>query len=108
MIFEDTAWLDAHLLSLRSTLAQCFVRISSMCEELRIPLHPSVAGFFAWFDLRAALTAQTWEAEAELQQRLLAKKVVMLEGIGYSAGAPGFFRMVYTYPPFKHVEVSTV
>ena len=89
---------------LKATLAQKFEKISSLCQELNIPLYHSTAGFFAWFDLRCALESQTWEAEAALQDKLVSKKVVMLEGKVYSAGSPGFFRMVHTYPPWEFVE----
>ena len=77
-LFEDTKWIENHLISLRATLAQRFLRISELCESIGIDVYPSSAGFFAWFDLRAALESDTFEAEAQLQEELLSHKARLL------------------------------
>ncbi|XP_037240959.1 1-aminocyclopropane-1-carboxylate synthase-like protein 1 isoform X3 [Falco rusticolus] len=64
--------------------------------DVGIPILKSSAGLYVWADFRKFLKSQTFEAELELWQKLLDKKVLISPGKAFYCYEPGWFRLVFS------------
>ncbi|NXU55938.1 1A1L1 protein, partial [Turnix velox] len=64
--------------------------------DLGIPVFKSSAGLYVWADFRKFLKSQTFEAEFELWQKILDKKLLISPGKAFYCYEPGWFRLVFS------------
>ncbi|NXC71989.1 1A1L1 protein, partial [Anhinga anhinga] len=64
--------------------------------DVGIPVLKSLGGLYVWADFRKFLRSQTFEAELELWQKLLDKKLLISPGKAFECYEPGWFRLVFS------------
>ncbi|XP_069631247.1 1-aminocyclopropane-1-carboxylate synthase-like protein 1 isoform X3 [Haliaeetus albicilla] len=64
--------------------------------DVGIPVLKSSGGLYVWADFRKFLKSQTFEAELELWQKLLDKKLLISPGKAFYCYEPGWFRLVFS------------
>ncbi|KAM7123893.1 LOW QUALITY PROTEIN: 1-aminocyclopropane-1-carboxylate synthase-like protein 1 [Ciconia maguari] len=64
--------------------------------DVGIPVLKSSGGLCVWADFRKFLRSQTFEAELELWQKLLDKKLLSSPGKAFYCYEPGWFRLVFS------------
>lgn len=100
-LLEDESWLDAFLQRSQRALADASALARNLLTEKTVPFDETAnAGFFLWLDVRQFLQRtgkEGWEAERELNNRFVAKKVYLTSGELQHAEEPGLFRLVFTY-----------
>uniref|UniRef100_A0A8C0BMV2 Aminotransferase class I/classII large domain-containing protein n=1 Tax=Buteo japonicus TaxID=224669 RepID=A0A8C0BMV2_9AVES len=64
--------------------------------DVGIPVLRSSGGLYVWADFRKFLKSQTFEAELELWQKLLDKKLLISPGKAFYCCEPGWFRLVFS------------
>lgn len=100
-MLEDEPWLDAFFLRSQQALGNASALARKLLNDKSVAFDASAnAGFFLWLDVRRFLqgTGKTgWDAERELNDRFLKKKVYLTSGELQHAEEPGFFRVVFSY-----------
>lgn len=64
--------------------------------DIGIPVLKSSGGLYVWADFRKFLKSQTFEAELELWQKLLDRKLLISPGKAFYCYEPGWFRLVFS------------
>uniref|UniRef100_A0A8B9BVB8 Aminotransferase class I/classII large domain-containing protein n=1 Tax=Anser brachyrhynchus TaxID=132585 RepID=A0A8B9BVB8_9AVES len=64
--------------------------------DIGVPVLKSSGGLYVWADFRKFLKSQTFEAELELWQKLLDKKLLISPGKAFCCYEPGWFRLVFS------------
>ena len=100
-MLEDESWLDSFFLRSQQALGDASALARRLLREKYVAFDESAnAGFFLWVDVRRFLRGtgkEGWEAERELNNWFVAKKVYLTSGELQHAEEPGFFRVVFSH-----------
>nr|ABV48733.1 aminotransferase [Penicillium lilacinoechinulatum] len=98
---EDGA-LDMILANSRSNLRQSSQIIIDFLSFHEIPFYTPVAGVYIW--ARLGHLVNTWEEEADLNNKMEAAGVSVGAGRGYNEAQPGWFRITFALPEKELLE----
>eukprot|EP00760_Papus_ankaliazontas_P010089 PhM_4_TR14196/c1_g4_i4/m.27965 len=96
-VMADDKWMDEYHATNRALLEKEFNGLAAYLDELHIPyLRSTTGGMFLWVDFSQFLTAQTFEAEDALFERMFAEaRVLLTPGKTCKTQMPGRFRICY-------------
>jgi len=101
-LLSDERWVDEFIALNHRRLQHAYVELSTRLSKSKIQFHTPRAGIFAWADFRAYLTSPTFEAEAELAERILNEaRVNMIPGKIFMSPEPGWFRVCFARPDIE-------
>ncbi|NXC50915.1 1A1L1 protein, partial [Penelope pileata] len=94
---KDREWLD-HVFfpTNKKRLKEAQNLLVDGLADIGIPVLRSSGGLYVWADFRKFLKSQTFEAELELWQKLLEKKLLISPGKAFYCYEPGWFRLVFS------------
>ncbi|NWT44948.1 1A1L1 protein, partial [Chroicocephalus maculipennis] len=94
---RDRDWLDnVFLPTNKKRLKEAQNILVDGLANVGIPVLKSSGGLYVWADFRKFLKSQTFEAELELWQKLLDKKLLISPGKAFYCYEPGWFRLVFS------------
>uniref|UniRef100_A0A8C4UZ31 Aminotransferase class I/classII large domain-containing protein n=1 Tax=Falco tinnunculus TaxID=100819 RepID=A0A8C4UZ31_FALTI len=94
---RDRDWLDnVFFPTTKKRLKEAQNILVDGLADVGIPILKSSAGLYVWADFRKFLKSQTFEAELELWQKLLDKKLLISPGKAFYCYEPGWFRLVFS------------
>jgi len=104
---SDEAWLAHYVGTMRLRLKEAYDLVTARLDDAGVPYLSAEAGFFLVVDLRAWLTAPTWEAEELLWRRLLDEANLNLTpGAAMRGVEPGLFRLCFASVPSSTLAVA--
>ncbi|XP_010154756.1 PREDICTED: 1-aminocyclopropane-1-carboxylate synthase-like protein 1, partial [Eurypyga helias] len=96
-LLRDRDWLDnVFFPTNKKRLKEAQNILVDGLADLGIPVLKSSGGLYVWADFRKFLKSQTFEAELELWQKLLDKKLLISPGKAFYCYEPGWFRLVFS------------
>uniref|UniRef100_A0A669QPT0 Aminotransferase class I/classII large domain-containing protein n=1 Tax=Phasianus colchicus TaxID=9054 RepID=A0A669QPT0_PHACC len=96
-VLKDRDWLDnVFFPTNKKRLKEAQNLLVDGLADIGIPVLKSSGGLFVWADFRKFLKSQTFEAELELWQKLLDKKLLISPGKAFYCHEPGWFRLVFS------------
>jgi aspartate/methionine/tyrosine aminotransferase len=97
--------LKEYFPALRARLAHIHREVTGELSSKRIPYTTAQGGIVLWLDLRAFLSAQSFEGERHLCQEIFDRcKVNISPGAAFHCSEPGWFRLCYTLPEAERRE----
>ncbi|XP_048806787.1 1-aminocyclopropane-1-carboxylate synthase-like protein 1 isoform X3 [Lagopus muta] len=94
---KDREWLDnVFFPTNKKRLKEAQNLLVDGLADIGIPVLKSSGGLYVWADFRKFLKSQTFEAELELWQKLLDKKLLISPGKAFYCYEPGWFRLVFS------------
>eukprot|EP00076_Gallus_gallus_P017670 XP_015137430.1 1-aminocyclopropane-1-carboxylate synthase-like protein 1 isoform X3 [Gallus gallus] len=94
---KDRDWLDnVFFPTNKKRLKEAQNLLVDRLADIGIPVLKSSGGLYVWADFRKFLKSQTFEAELELWQKLLDKKLLISPGKAFYCYEPGWFRLVFS------------
>uniref|UniRef100_A0A8C9EYZ0 Aminotransferase class I/classII large domain-containing protein n=1 Tax=Pavo cristatus TaxID=9049 RepID=A0A8C9EYZ0_PAVCR len=94
---KDRDWLDnVFFPTNKKRLKEAQNLLVDGLADIGIPVLKSSGGLYVWADFRKFLKSQTFEAELELWQKLLDKKLLISPGKAFYCYEPGWFRLVFS------------
>lgn len=111
-ILNDAAWVERYVELNRKRISEAYTHVVTELRRFGVRYVPGAnAAFFVWLNLGSMLRGDgTVEGEtartgadvgitAEVHERLMAKKVFLVDGDAAGAEEHGWFRLVFTQPP---------
>uniref|UniRef100_A0A6G1RV18 1-aminocyclopropane-1-carboxylate synthase homolog (Inactive) like n=1 Tax=Hypotaenidia okinawae TaxID=2861861 RepID=A0A6G1RV18_9GRUI len=96
-LLRDRDWLDKVFFPTnKKRLKEAQNILVDGLADVGIPVLKSSGGLYVWADFRKFLRSQTFEAELELWQKLLDKKLLISPGKAFYCYEPGWFRLVFS------------
>ncbi|OXB53719.1 hypothetical protein ASZ78_011566 [Callipepla squamata] len=96
-LLKDRDWLDnVFFPTNKKRLKEAQNLLVDGLADIGIPVLKSSGGLFVWADFRKFLKSPTFEAELELWQKLLDKKLLISPGKAFYCYEPGWFRLVFS------------
>ncbi|KAM6210819.1 1-aminocyclopropane-1-carboxylate synthase-like protein 1 isoform 1-T2 [Sarcoramphus papa] len=97
LFLRDRDWLDnVFFPTNKKRLKEARNILVDGLAAVGIPVLKSSGGLYVWADFRKFLKSQTFEAELELWQQLLDKKLLISPGKAFYCYEPGWFRLVFS------------
>ncbi|XP_021244834.1 1-aminocyclopropane-1-carboxylate synthase-like protein 1 isoform X2 [Numida meleagris] len=94
---KDRDWLDnVFFPTNKKRLKEAQNLLVGGLADIGIPVLRNSGGLYVWADFRKFLKSQTFEAELELWQKLLDKKLLISPGKAFYCYEPGWFRLVFS------------
>uniref|UniRef100_A0A8V0XID9 1-aminocyclopropane-1-carboxylate synthase homolog (inactive) like n=1 Tax=Gallus gallus TaxID=9031 RepID=A0A8V0XID9_CHICK len=94
---KDRDWLDnVFFPTNKRRLKEAQNLLVDRLADIGIPVLKSSGGLYVWADFRKFLKSQTFEAELELWQKLLDRKLLISPGKAFYCYEPGWFRLVFS------------
>ncbi|EOB07669.1 1-aminocyclopropane-1-carboxylate synthase-like protein 1, partial [Anas platyrhynchos] len=94
---KDRDWMDnVFFPTNKKRLKEAQKLLVDGLADIGVPVLKSSGGLYVWADFRKFLKSQTFEAELELWQKLLDKKLLISPGKAFCCYEPGWFRLVFS------------